>query len=65
MDKRFIDEKDVISSLDAGPNLMGLTPAEFEALVGNLFTKMGLETELTRGRGGLRHPADLELACRQ
>jgi restriction system protein len=48
VDKRFIDEKDVISELDARPNLMDLTPAEFEALVGNLFTKMGLETKLTR-----------------
>jgi restriction system protein len=48
VDKRFIDEKDVISELDARPNLMDLTPAEFEALVGNLFTRMGLETKLTR-----------------
>jgi len=48
VDKRFIDEKDVLSELDARPNLMDLTPAEFEALVGNLFTRMGLETKLTR-----------------
>ena len=48
VDKRFIDEKDVISGLDSRPNLMDLTPAEFEALVGNLFTRMGLETKLTR-----------------
>src|SRR3974377_1355590 len=27
---------------------MDLTPAECEALVGNLFTRMGLETKLTR-----------------
>jgi restriction system protein len=48
VDKRFIEEKDVISELDARPNLMDLTPAEFEALVGNLFTRIGLETKLTR-----------------
>jgi restriction system protein len=48
VDKRFIGERDVLSEIDARPNLMDLTPAEFEALVGNLFTKMGLETKLTR-----------------
>jgi restriction system protein len=48
VDKRFVEEKDVLSQLDSRPNLMDLTPAEFEALVGNLFTKMGLETKLTR-----------------
>src|SRR5208283_3780959 len=47
-DKRFIPENDVLSALDARPNLMDLTPAGFEALVGNLFTRMGLETKLTR-----------------
>ncbi len=48
IDKRFISETDVISELDSRPNLMDLTPAEFEGLVGNLFTRMGLETKLTR-----------------
>ena len=48
VDKRFIGERDVLSEIDSRPNLMDLTPAEFEALVGNLFTKMGLETKLTR-----------------
>lgn len=27
---------------------MDLTPADFEALVSNLFSKMGLDTKLTR-----------------
>jgi restriction system protein len=48
VDKRFVAEKDVLSELDKRPNLMDLTPSEFEALVGNLFTRMGLETKLTR-----------------
>ena len=48
VDRRFIDERNVISELDSRPNLMDLTPSEFEALVSNLFTRMGLETKLTR-----------------
>jgi restriction system protein len=48
VDPRFIAETNVLSELDARPNLMDLTPAEFEALVSNLFTEMGLETKLTR-----------------
>lgn len=42
------EEKDVLSQLDSRPNLMDMTPAEFEALVANLFSKMGLGTKLTR-----------------
>lgn len=48
VDPRFISQADVLSELDARPNLMDLSPAEFEALVSNLFTEMGLETKLTR-----------------
>jgi restriction system protein len=48
VDKRFVDNIDVISGLDHRPNLMDLNPHEFEALVSNLFSKMGLETKLTR-----------------
>jgi len=48
VDKRFIQETDVLSSLDQRPNLMELTPGEFESLVTNLFAKMGLETRLTQ-----------------
>lgn len=48
VDPRFIGETDVLGQLDARPNLMDLTPGEFEALVSNLFTQMGLETKLTR-----------------
>ncbi len=48
VDKRFVDQADVLSGLDSRPNLMDLNPFEFENLVSNLFTKMGLETKQTR-----------------
>jgi restriction system protein len=48
VDKRFIDQSDALTSLESRPNLMELTPGEFEVLVANLFGKMGLETKLTR-----------------
>jgi restriction system protein len=48
VDKRFVEQADVLSDLESRPNLMELTPGEFEALVSNLFGKMGLETKLTR-----------------
>jgi restriction system protein len=48
VDPRFIEETDVLSTLDTRPNLMELTPGEFESLITNLFEKMGLETRLTQ-----------------
>ncbi len=48
VDKRFIEQGDVLSELESRPNLMDLSPTEFETLVSNLFQKMGLETKLTR-----------------
>ena len=48
VDKRFIEQEDVLGGLESRPNLLELTPAGFEALVSNLFTKMGLDTKLTR-----------------
>jgi restriction system protein len=48
VDPRFISESDVLSTLDTRPNLMDLTPSEFESLITNLFEKMGLETKLTQ-----------------
>ena len=48
VDEGLVEQGDILSALDAGPNLMDLTPAAFEALVSNLFSKMGLETKLTR-----------------
>ena len=48
VDPRFIQSTDVMSTLDSRPNLADLSPGEFEALITNLFTKMGLETKLTQ-----------------
>jgi len=48
VDKRFVEEQDILSSIDMRPNLMDLDPFEFENLVSNLFSKMGLETKQTR-----------------
>ncbi|WP_414041028.1 restriction endonuclease [Acidithiobacillus sp. M4-SHS-6] len=47
-DPRFIDDEDVLSTLDQRPNLMDLTPSEFESLITNLFQSMGLETRQTQ-----------------
>ena len=48
VDPRFVEEADVLSELDQRPNLMELKPGEFESLITNLFTKMGLETRMTQ-----------------
>jgi restriction system protein len=48
VDKRFVEQSDVLTDLESRPNLMDLNPYEFENLVGNLFQKMGLDTKLTR-----------------
>jgi restriction system protein len=48
VDPRFVDSPDVLSEIDARPNLMELTPNEFEGLISNLFGKMGLEMRQTR-----------------
>ncbi len=48
VDARFVEEQDVLASLDQRPNLMDLTPSEFESLITNLFQAMGLETKLTQ-----------------
>ncbi|MEA2500144.1 MAG: restriction system protein [Actinomycetota bacterium] len=48
VDKRFVQETDVLSGLDQRPNLMELSPGDFENLITNLFAKMGLETRLTQ-----------------
>jgi restriction system protein len=48
VDPRFIQEQEVLSTLDNRQNLMELSPAEFESLITNLFQKMGLYTKLTQ-----------------
>lgn len=41
VDARFTEESDVVSGLDARPNLMDLSPTEFESLIQNLFDAWG------------------------
>lgn len=48
VDPRFVAESDALVLLDERPNLMQLSPTEFEVLIQNLFTKMGLEAKQTR-----------------
>jgi restriction system protein len=48
VDRRFVEQGDALAGLESRPNLMELTPTEFEVLVANLFGKMGLESKLTR-----------------
>jgi restriction system protein len=48
VDPRFVAETDALSELDRRPNLMDLSFTEFESLIQNLFTKMGLEARQTR-----------------
>jgi restriction system protein len=48
VDPRFVEQIDVLGELDARPNIMDLTPFQFENLVGNVFAKMGLDTRQTR-----------------
>ena len=48
IDRRYVEQGDILSDLESRPNLMDLNPSEFETLVSNLFNKMGLETKLTR-----------------
>lgn len=48
VDPRFISETDAISALESRPNLLEMKPTDFEGLIQNLFTKMGLEARQTR-----------------
>jgi restriction system protein len=50
-DPRIIDPVDIISDLDKRPNLLELTPKEFEEFIQNLFAKMGYGTKLYRASG--------------
>ncbi|URN06358.1 restriction endonuclease [Actinomadura madurae] len=48
VDPRFVEETDVLGELDERPNLLEMSPTEFEGLIQNLFARMGLETRQTR-----------------
>jgi restriction system protein len=47
-DARFIEQADVLSKLDSRPNLIEMSPADFEQLISNLFTQIGFKTGTTR-----------------
>lgn len=51
-DPRIVDPIDILSGIDQRPNLLELTPTEFEAFVHNLFAKMGFETKLFSSSAG-------------
>lgn len=48
VDKRFVEQDDLLGSIVDRPNIYEMNPFEFENLVSNLFSKMGLESKLTR-----------------
>jgi restriction system protein len=48
VDKRFVEQSDIMSDLESRPNLMELSPFEFENLVSNLFEQIGFQAKLTR-----------------
>jgi hypothetical protein len=50
-DPRIIDPIDVISQIDKRPNLLELTPKEFEHFVHNLFDRMGFDTKIFKADG--------------
>jgi hypothetical protein len=50
-DRRVVETPDVLSQLRGRPNLMDLGAAEFEALIANLFAKIGYQTALTGATG--------------
>ena len=50
-DPRVVEAIDVISGLDQRPNLLDLTPKEFESFIQNLFAKMGYDTDQYRSSG--------------
>ncbi|MEB0288755.1 restriction endonuclease [Cryobacterium sp. 10S3] len=47
-DARLVAATDVASRMESRANLMDLTPNEFESLIQNLFTKIGLDTHQTQ-----------------
>jgi restriction system protein len=50
-DPRIVDPVDIISDLDKRPNLLELTPKQFEEFIQNLFAKMGYDTKLYKATG--------------
>lgn len=48
VDKRFVEQSDILGDIESRPNLMDLNPFEFENFIGNLFGQLGFESKLTR-----------------
>jgi restriction system protein len=48
VDKRFVEESDILTGLESRPNLMDLTPFEFENLINNLFGRIGFDAKSTQ-----------------
>ena len=48
VDKRFVEQSDILSDIENRPNLMDLNPFEFENFISNLFDQIGFESKLTR-----------------
>lgn len=48
VDKRFVEQSNILADIESRPNLMDLNPFEFENLVSNLFDQIGFESKLTR-----------------
>ncbi len=48
VDKRFVEESDILSDLESRPNLMDLNPFEFENLINNLFDRIGFDSKTTQ-----------------
>jgi restriction system protein len=50
-DPRIVAATDIISGLNRHPNLMDLTPKQFEHFIQNLFDRLGFDTKLFRASG--------------
>jgi restriction system protein len=50
-DPRLVDPIDILSKLDRRPNLMDLTPKEFEHFIQNLFDRLGFDTKQFQASG--------------
>lgn len=50
-DPRLVDPIDVLSKLDRRPNLMDLTPKDFEHFIQNLFDRLGFDTKVFQASG--------------
>lgn len=48
VDKRFVEQSDILAEIESRPNLMDLNPFEFENFISNLFDQIGFESKLTR-----------------